>query len=64
MSRGIPKVRTWNVTIVEVGGRVIRLEIDTINKRFARWLAIPRAGYPTWTKITVSLKQKEHNHVD
>jgi len=32
----IPKVRTWKVTAVETG-RVIY--VDTINRRFAKWIA-------------------------
>jgi hypothetical protein len=47
----IPKVRTWKVTAVETG-RVVYVE--TINKRFARWIAASEFGM--WGKqLKVSL---------
>ncbi len=37
----IPKVKTWKVTAAETG-RVIY--VRTINKRFARWIAMEQFG--------------------
>ena len=37
----IPKVRTWKVTATDTG-KVIW--VDTINKRFARWIANTERG--------------------
>jgi hypothetical protein len=45
MSQMIPKVRTWKVTAVETGRVVF---VDTINKRFARWVA--RENFGMWGK--------------
>jgi hypothetical protein len=39
--RGIPPVRTWKVTDKETGKVVY---VDTINKRFARWIANTEFG--------------------
>jgi hypothetical protein len=47
----IPKVRTWKVTVVETGRVVL---VETINKRFARWIATTEFGM--WGKtLKVSL---------
>ena len=44
--RGIPPVRTWKVTLCDDAGRAVdACFIDTINKRFARMLAIERYGW-------------------
>ena len=41
MSRGIPQVKKWKVRAVESGRTV---EIWTINRRFARWIACSDFG--------------------
>lgn len=41
----IPRVRRWRVTFYREGHSPRVVEIETINKRFARWLANERAGY-------------------
>jgi len=42
MSRGIPKVRKWHVTTED--GR--SCTVETINKRFARWIGREILDYP------------------
>jgi hypothetical protein len=49
----IPPVRTWKVTVVETGEVLL---IDTINKDFARWVAVTDYGH--WNKtLKVSLRK-------
>lgn len=46
MARGIPGVRTWRVTYL-VGTKVVATcTVDTITRRFAKWIAIDKIGYP------------------
>ena len=60
MSRGIPPVRWWRVKFYK-GGQLIGLtHVQTINKRFARWLArdkLRAAGVSVWEadKATASV---------
>jgi hypothetical protein len=53
----IPQVRTWRVRFYDGSTIIADILIDTINKRFARWLANERNGYPASrsTRVTVSL---------
>jgi hypothetical protein len=44
----IPKVRTWKVTFIRFNGDKSVQIVDTINKRFAKWIANERAGYPAY----------------
>jgi hypothetical protein len=57
MSQGIPPVRTWRVRFYDGAAVIADVTIDTINKRFARWLANERNGYPAVrsTRVSVSL---------
>jgi hypothetical protein len=57
MSRSIPPVRAWRVRFYDGATILADVVVDTINKRFARWLANERAGYPAprSTRISVSL---------
>jgi hypothetical protein len=59
MSRGIPPVRRWRVTYWLDGRVLAATEVDTINKRFARWLARERAwlAHANADKVTVSLSR-------
>lgn len=43
MARGIPPVRTWQVTYHLPHGAKCHVYVDTINKRFARWIARDKA---------------------
>lgn len=36
----IPKVRPWLVRLVRDGETVGEIRIETVNRRFARWLAV------------------------
>jgi hypothetical protein len=42
----IPPVRTWNVRFYNHGRVTHQAYVNTINKRFARWIANERLGYP------------------
>ena len=52
----IPKVRPWLVRFFRSGAIVAEIRVDTVNRRFARWLALEQfpAGYLIGTKATVS----------
>jgi hypothetical protein len=52
----IPKVRTWKVTAVESGRTV---EVMTINKRFAKWIATTDFGMYGQTLKVSLVKPKE-----
>ena len=56
----IPKVRTWRVRFYDGATVVEDVTVDTINKRFARWLANEKNGWPATksTRVTVSLVSK------
>ena len=52
----IPKVRTWKVTAKDTG-KVIW--VDTINKRFARWIANTERGM--WGHdLAISVVKEKH----
>lgn len=58
---GIPKVRTWVVKFWK-GGKPFHTElVDTINKRFAYWMANEQSGYKSQKadKVTVTLKPEQ-----
>jgi hypothetical protein len=63
----IPKVRRWKVTARDANDKLVGVVyVDTINKRFARWLAteklLPVLGAHAWVnrvdRLTVSLDRK------
>jgi len=58
MSRGIPSVRTWKVTSVETG---LVIYIDTINKKFALWIARTERGMG-WQELKVSVVKEPKRH--
>jgi hypothetical protein len=43
MSRGIPPVRRWRVRYHLANGNTYTVYVQTINKRFARWLGRDKA---------------------
>lgn len=59
-SRGIPPVRTWVVKFWKDGNVFHVEEVDTINKRFAYWMANENSGYKSQNadKVTVSLSKR------
>ena len=52
----IPRVRPWLVRFVRDGATVAEVKVETVNRRFARWLALEQfpAGYLIGTRTTVS----------
>ena len=52
----IPRVRPWLVRFVRDGATVATVRVETVNRRFARWLALEQfpAGYLIGTRATVS----------
>ena len=56
----IPQVRKWRVKYWSKGKVTHSAIVDTINKRFAKWIANEKLGYPAFKsdKITVSLAKK------
>lgn len=64
MSKGIPKVKTWIVKIVDSTNIVRnRAEVDTINKRFAIWCAQDLGVYPhVGERYVISLKRERERH--
>jgi hypothetical protein len=52
----IPKVRPWLVRFVRDGATVATVRVETVNRRFARWLALEQfpAGHLIGTRATVS----------
>jgi len=59
-SRGIPPVRTWVVKFWK-DGKVFHVEeVDTINKKFAYWMANEQSGYKSQEsdKVTVVLSNR------
>ena len=53
----IPQVRDWHVKFYDGSTLICSANVQTVNKRFARWLANERNGYPAVrsTRVTVSL---------
>ena len=52
----IPKVRPWLVRFVRDGATVATVRVETVNRRFARWLALEQfpAGHLIGTRATVA----------
>lgn len=52
----IPKVRPWLVCFVRDGATVAEIRVETVNRRFARWLALEQfpAGHLIGTRATVA----------
>ena len=52
----IPNVRPWLVRFIRDGATVATVRVETVNRRFARWLALEQfpAGYLIGTRATVS----------
>jgi hypothetical protein len=52
----IPKVRPWLVRFIRDGATVAEIRVETVNRRFARWLALEQypAGALIGTRCTVS----------
>ena len=50
------KVYLWRVRIVRAGKTEAEAQIDTVNRRFARWLALERfpQGYAIGAEVRVS----------
>ena len=51
-----PKVQRWRVRIVRAGKTEAETQVDTVSRRFARWLALERfpQGYAIGAQIKVS----------
>ncbi len=56
----IPQVRKWRVKFYDGKTLLVDATVETINKRFARWLANERNGYPALRsdRVTVSVVEK------
>lgn len=56
MAANIPRVRPWLVRFIRDGATVAEVKVETVNRRFARWLALEQfpAGYLIGTRATVS----------
>lgn len=54
--RMIPRVRPWLVRFIRDGATVAEVKVETVNRRFARWLALEQfpAGHLIGTRATVS----------
>lgn len=52
----IPEVRPWRVRLIREGVILAEMRVETVNRRFARWLALEQfpAGHLIGTKATVS----------
>lgn len=52
----IPPVRRWRVRFLRAGACVAEVRVDTVNRRFARWLALEQfpSGRLLGTKTKVS----------
>ena len=52
----IPRVRPWLVRFIRDGATVAEIRVETVNRRFARWLALEQfpAGYLIGTRATVA----------
>lgn len=77
MSRTIPRVKTWRVTYWRIRSKpivngIIREKlascvVQTINKRFAKWIAREQIGYPIigpvseydYVHVTVSIMREK-----
>ncbi len=52
----IPRVRPWLVRFIRDGATVAEIRVETVNRRFARWLALEQfpAGHLIGTRATVA----------
>ena len=52
----IPRPVLWRVRFVREGAIVAEIRVETVNRRFARWLALEQfpAGYLIGTRATVA----------
>lgn len=52
----IPAVRPWRVRFFRAGACVADLRVETVNRRFARWLALEQfpQGYGIGMRLSVS----------
>lgn len=52
----IPRVRPWLVRFIREGATVAEIRVETVNRRFARWLALEQfpAGHLIGTRATVA----------
>jgi hypothetical protein len=52
----IPKVVPWRVRFFRSGAMVAEIRVETVNRRFARWLALEQypAGHLIGTRATVA----------
>ena len=52
----IPKVQRWRVRIVRAGKTEAEAQVDTVSRRFARWLALERfpRGHAIGAEVKVS----------
>jgi len=53
----IPKVRPWRVRLIRDGVTLAEMRIETVNRRFARWLAVenwPQTVQYFGTEIRIS----------
>ena len=52
----IPRVRPWLVRFIRDGATVATVRVETVNRRFARWLALEQfpAGHLIGTRATVA----------
>jgi len=52
----IPKVRPWLVRFIRDGATAAEIRVETVNRRFARWLALEQfpAGHLIGTRATVA----------
>lgn len=57
----IPAVRPWRVRFFRGADCVADLRVETVNRRFARWLALEQfpAGALIGTRCTVSRMERE-----
>ena len=56
MMANIPSCRDWRVRFYDGNKVIVDVVVNTINKRFARWMANEQNGYPAIrsTRVTVS----------
>jgi hypothetical protein len=56
----IPPVRRWRVRFLRAGQTVADVSVDTVNRRFARWLALEKfpSGRLLGTETKVSLAKE------
>lgn len=58
----IPRVRTWRVRAHRDGTIIKACDVQTINRRFAKWIGREQMGYPTCDKITAHPVESNHGN--